>query len=72
MIRFSERLQNIISKNSYIKDWRYNTAVCLLAIGMSEMGIECAITGNLDKKKDCINLCRAENLDFNRVWALLK
>lgn len=69
---FSKHLTKVINRNSYVKDWRFKTAVCLVALGMSETGIESAITGNLDRRKECHNLCRAEGLEFKKVWALIE
>lgn len=68
---FSEKLNHIIHKDAYLKDWRYKAAICLFSIGLSELGIQAALTGNLDKRKDCINLCKVENVDFNKVWKIL-
>ena len=69
---FSKNLHRIISRNPYTKEWRMKTAICLFALGMPETGIQNAITGNLDKRKECYNLCQAEGLDFQKVWELLK
>lgn len=69
---FSEDLLQIIARDRYMAEWRFRTAVCLFAIGMSELGIRAAITGNLDKKHDCKTLCSNENIEFVIVWNIIK
>lgn len=65
------QLQEIINKNSYLKEWREKTSVCLLAINMPINGIILAITGNFDKRTNLHNYCKKHNLNEKEVAKIL-
>lgn len=69
---FNKKINKIIKKDPYLKEWRQKTAVCLLLINMPESGIELALTGGLDKKLNVEIYCKANNLDVEEVWKILK
>lgn len=65
------KIQKLIQKNPYLRDWRQKTAVMLMLISMSEDNIINALQGNLDSPKTLKNVCDAEHLDYRQASDIL-
>lgn len=65
------RIKKLVYKDSYLKEWRLHTAVCLMAIGCSVSFIEGALTNNLTNS--AIKAYSQENdIDYNSLKSILK